>query len=107
MVLVLGARQAADLYMNELPQAWQAAHEHFSYVPVLSEPAARPLAGPHRPGAPGGAGRLCRFVRLEVYACGAPVMVEAAHSSFIGERQLPADAFYSDAFSCPGHEAGR
>lgn len=99
MVLYWGARQAADLYMNELPQAWQAAHENFSYVPVLSEPAAED----HWQGRTGLVHQavLDDFADLsgwEVYACGAPVMVEAAHSSFIGERQLPADAFYSDAF---------
>ena len=94
MVLYWGARQAADLYMNELPQAWQAAHENFSYVPVLSEPAAED----HWQGRTGLVHQavLDDFADLsgwEVYACGAPVMVEAAHSSFIGERQLPADAF--------------
>ena len=34
----------------------------------------------------------------EVYACGAPVMVEAAHRAFTGERGLPGEAFHSDAF---------
>ncbi|MNR64029.1 CDP-6-deoxy-L-threo-D-glycero-4-hexulose-3-dehydrase reductase [compost metagenome] len=34
----------------------------------------------------------------QVYACGAPIMVEAAHKSFIAERKLPEDEFFSDAF---------
>ncbi|MBT7426503.1 MAG: CDP-6-deoxy-delta-3,4-glucoseen reductase, partial [Betaproteobacteria bacterium] len=35
----------------------------------------------------------------EVYACGVPVMVEAAHKEFTELRGLPEDAFFSDAFT--------
>jgi CDP-4-dehydro-6-deoxyglucose reductase, E3 len=35
----------------------------------------------------------------QVYACGAPVMVEAAHKDFTSERGLPEGEFYSDAFT--------
>lgn len=99
MVLYWGARQQADLYMAELPAAWAAAHPNFSCVPVLSEPA----ESDHWQGRTGLVHQavLDDFADLsgwEVYACGAPVMVEAAHTSFIAERQLPAEAFYSDAF---------
>jgi CDP-4-dehydro-6-deoxyglucose reductase len=34
----------------------------------------------------------------QVYACGAPVMVEAAHTSFTTTRALPEEEFFSDAF---------
>jgi CDP-4-dehydro-6-deoxyglucose reductase len=34
-----------------------------------------------------------------VYASGAPVMVEAAHRDFIQRRRLPAEEFFSDAFT--------
>jgi CDP-4-dehydro-6-deoxyglucose reductase len=34
-----------------------------------------------------------------VYACGAPVVVEAAHRDFTTLRGLPNEAFYSDAFT--------
>ena len=35
----------------------------------------------------------------EVYACGAPVMVEAARRDFTGRCSLPAEAFFADAFT--------
>src|SRR3954463_2139132 len=37
MVLYWGARTRADLYMFDLPMKWQAEHENFSFVPVLSD----------------------------------------------------------------------
>ena len=35
----------------------------------------------------------------ELYVCGSPVVVEAAHTDFTTTRGLPNDAFYSDAFT--------
>ena len=35
----------------------------------------------------------------QVYACGAPVMVEAAHRDFTALRGLPNEEFFSDAFT--------
>jgi CDP-4-dehydro-6-deoxyglucose reductase len=35
----------------------------------------------------------------QVYACGAPAMVEAAHKDFVELRGLPEDEFFSDAFT--------
>ena len=35
----------------------------------------------------------------QVYACGSPLMVEAAHKKFTEERGLPGDEFFSDAFT--------
>ncbi|PIR09291.1 MAG: CDP-6-deoxy-delta-3,4-glucoseen reductase, partial [Gallionellaceae bacterium CG11_big_fil_rev_8_21_14_0_20_60_62] len=34
-----------------------------------------------------------------VYACGAPVVVEAAHRDFTAQRGLPHELFFSDAFT--------
>jgi NAD(P)H-flavin reductase len=34
----------------------------------------------------------------EVYACGAPAMINAARHDFVNQRALPSDAFYCDAF---------
>lgn len=100
MTLYWGARRPADLYMDELPQKWVAEHgDFFSYVPVVSD--ALPEDGwTGRTGLVHQA-VLDDFADLsghEVYACGAPVVVEAAHTHFIAERQLPKDAFFSDAF---------
>ena len=34
-----------------------------------------------------------------VYACGAPVMVEAAQRDFVAECKLPSDEFFADSFT--------
>jgi CDP-4-dehydro-6-deoxyglucose reductase len=34
-----------------------------------------------------------------VYACGAPVMVDAARRDYVAACALPADEFYADAFT--------
>ena len=35
---------------------------------------------------------------VQVYACGAPVMVEAARRDFSAQCGLPPDEFYADSF---------
>jgi CDP-4-dehydro-6-deoxyglucose reductase len=35
----------------------------------------------------------------QVYACGAPVVVEAAHRDYTAQRKLPNEEFFSDAFT--------
>jgi CDP-4-dehydro-6-deoxyglucose reductase len=35
----------------------------------------------------------------QVYACGAPVVVEAARHDYVEYRKLPAEEFYADAFT--------
>jgi CDP-4-dehydro-6-deoxyglucose reductase len=99
LVLYWGVRSLKDLYMPELPQQWMAEHPNFSFIPVLSNPA------------PGDAwqGRtgfvheavLADFADLsgyQVYACGAPVMVDNARTAFTQTRNLPEDEFFADPF---------
>ena len=95
-VLYWGARGRKDLYQPELPSQWQQQHLNFTFVPVLDQAEADWS---------GRGGRvheavLADFEDLsgyEVYACGAPAMVQAARRDF-GARGLPEDAFYSDSF---------
>ena len=35
----------------------------------------------------------------QVYACGAPIVVDAARRDYVALCQLPADEFYADAFT--------
>ncbi|MBV1776552.1 CDP-6-deoxy-delta-3,4-glucoseen reductase [Burkholderiaceae bacterium DAT-1] len=98
MILYWGARSLADLYMPELAAQWQAEHANFTFIPVLSEPKPED----HWQGRTGFVHEavthdFADMSGFEVYACGAPVMVEAAHGGFTG-RGLPDDAFFSDAF---------
>jgi CDP-4-dehydro-6-deoxyglucose reductase len=108
MVLYWGARTKADLYMAELAGQWQAENANFTFIPVLSEA----LPEDSWPGRTGFVHQavLDDFADLsgyQVYACGAPIMVESAHKSFIHERKLSEEEFFSDAFFLAKDMAGR
>src|SRR5574343_1220520 len=99
MFIYWSARARADLYLNALPERWAAEHAHIAYVPVLSEPA----AGDAWQGRTGFVHQavLADFPDLsghQVYACGAPVMIEAAKRDFMAQG-LPEEEFFADAFS--------
>ena len=99
MVIYWGAKARVDLYQNALPEKWAAEHANIKYIPVLSEPAADD----------GWQGRtgfvhqavLADFPDLsgyQAYACGAPVMIEAAKRDFVAQG-LPEEEFFADAFT--------
>lgn len=95
--LYWGGRVPADLYAFDAVQAWQERASGLRFIPVLSE-ADGAWAG--RSGYVHQA-VLDDFDSLaghEVYACGNPLMIEAARASFVADRGLPAERFYSDAF---------
>ncbi|ARU30515.1 CDP-6-deoxy-delta-3,4-glucoseen reductase [Sulfuriferula sp. AH1] len=98
MVLYWGARQLHDLYMPHLASQWQQENPNFTFIPVLSQPAAED-AWPGRSGLVVDA-VIQDFPNLsgyQVYACGAPGMVEAARNACIAHG-LPEDEFFADAF---------
>ena len=100
LVLYWGVRSLKDLYMAELPQQWLAERPNFSFIPVLSNPA----PGDRWQGRSGLVHQavLADFADLsgyQVYACGAPAMVDSARDAFTRTRSLPEDAFFADAFS--------
>ena len=99
MAIYWGARNRGGLYLPELPQQWAAAHPHIRYTPVLSEPDAAD-AWTGRTGLVHQAvlEDIADLSPYQVYACGAPVMVEAALRDFMA-RGLPADQFFADIFS--------
>jgi len=95
--LYWGCRAKRDLYMLETPAAWQ--HPNFRFVPVLSDATVEcdwsgRIGFVHR-------AVMEDFSDLsghQVYACGAPVMVEAARTDFVAQRGLPAEEFFADSF---------
>jgi CDP-4-dehydro-6-deoxyglucose reductase len=99
MQLYWGCRKPADLYMAALPEQWAREVPGFSYVPVLSEVSAQD-------GWQGRTGLVHQAVMAdhpdlsghEVYACGVPVMVDAAQRDFLAQCGLPEDAFFADSF---------
>jgi len=99
MVLYWGVRSLKDLYLAALPQQWQAEHPNFSFVPVLSDPQPQDR-WQGRTGLVHEA-VLADFADLsgyQVYASGAPAMVDAARDAFLRTRGLPEDEFFADAF---------
>jgi len=107
MVLYWGGRRPRDLYMNELPAKWAAEHANFKYVPVISD-------GLPEDNWTGRTGFVHRAVMADfpdlsgrqVYACGVPVMVDAARKDFISQCKLPEEEFFCDSFTTAADKAG-
>jgi len=106
-LLYWGCRHKADLYQHEWALAAAAAMPTLRYVPVLSE--ARAEDDWH-----GRSGLVHQAVMAdlpdlsghEVYACGAPVMVDAAKRDFVARCGLPPEAFFADSFTSEADKHG-
>lgn len=95
--LYWGGRAAQDLYMDHLCRQWQAELDWFEYTPVLSDDIS------------GWSGRT-GFVHAaviedysdlspyQVYACGAPVVIDSARRDFTAQCGLQESNFFADAF---------
>jgi CDP-4-dehydro-6-deoxyglucose reductase len=100
ITLYWGGRRPNDLYMNELVQQWSKSIPDFTYVPVISD------ASPED-GWTGRTGFVHRAVMqdfpdlsgYQVYACGAPIVVDSARREFVAACSLPEDAFFADSFT--------
>jgi CDP-4-dehydro-6-deoxyglucose reductase len=93
-VLYWGGRRPADLYMSAMAEQWAETLPWFSFVPVISD--ALPEDGWTGRGGFVHQAVLQDFADMsgvQVYACGAPVMVESARRDFAGAAGLPADEF--------------
>jgi len=96
--LYWGGRRLQDLYHNELCQQWQAAYPWFDYTPVLSDEVSSDWVGRR--------GFVHRAVMddcqdlsgYQVYACGAPIVIESAKKDFVESCGLNQDFFFADAF---------
>jgi len=99
MTLYWGCRVRADLYMHDLAERWSTEHG-LRYVPVLSDA----LPSDNWTGRTGFVHRavmedLPDLSEYQVYACGAPAMVEAAHRDFTTQCGLPDEEIFSDSFT--------
>jgi CDP-4-dehydro-6-deoxyglucose reductase len=100
VALYWGCRRRADLYQHDWCEEVASAMPGLRYVPVLSEPAAGEAWS-------GRTGFVHQAVMADwpdlsghqVYACGVPVMVEAAQRDLVARCGLPADEFYADSFT--------
>jgi len=106
-VLYWGARRRADLYLHDWAVQAAADMPNLQYVPVLSEATDEDAWDGRR-------GFVHQAVMQDwpdlsghqVYACGAPVMVESAERDFVALCGLPAEEFYADAFTSEADKGG-
>ena len=98
--LYWGGRRPGDLYLDDWVQARLAEMPHLTYVPVISN------ATPEDAWT-GRTGFVHRAVMEDfpdlsghqVYACGAPIVVDSARADYETLARLPAEEFYADAFT--------
>ena len=95
MVLYWGGRRPKDLYMDALARQWS-----IEYIPVVSDA----LPEDRWTGRTGFVHRAVMqdFPDLsghQVYACGVPVMVDAAKRDFTQQCKLPEEEFFADCFT--------
>jgi CDP-4-dehydro-6-deoxyglucose reductase, E3 len=106
-VLYWGCRSAADLYLHDWALAAAERMPNLRYVPVLSEPRAEDAWT-------GRTGFVHQVVMADlpdlsghqVYACGAPIMVESAQRDFVAKCGLPSEEFLADAFTSEADKHG-
>lgn len=93
--LFWGGRRQPDLYQNALCESWVASLPWFSYTPVLSDEAWNGRQGfVHR-------AVIEDYPDLsghQVYACGAPIVIESAKRDFVKECGFDLQHFFADAF---------
>jgi len=98
--LYWGGRRPSDLYLSDLCKTWEQEIPNFKYIPVISddlrEDAWRGRTGFVHQAVIDDHPSLKDF---QVYACGAPVMVNAAREDFSSKCHLPEEEFFADSFT--------
>lgn len=105
--LYWGCRNKADLYLHDWACEQAAELPWLTYVPVLSDS----LPDDQWTGRTGFVHHAVMadmpdLSQHEVYACGAPIMVQSAHQDFVAQAQLPDEYFYADAFTSEADKHG-
>ena len=106
-LLYWGCRSRTDLYLHDAVLRLCEAMPTLHYVPVLSEP----RSADHWRGRIGFVHEAVMadhpdLSAHQVYACGAPAMVEAAQRDLVARCALPAEEFYADAFTSEADKHG-
>ncbi|MBX9835226.1 MAG: CDP-6-deoxy-delta-3,4-glucoseen reductase [Burkholderiaceae bacterium] len=100
VTLYWGGRRPHDLYLDAWVRARLDEMPQLSYVPVVSDA----LPEDSWSGRTGFVHQavLDDFSDLsghQVYACGAPIVVDSAWRAYVGQRGLPTEEFFADAFT--------
>ena len=104
--LYWGGRRPSDLYMDEWVQGKLAEMPSLRYVPVVSNA----MPEDNWTGRTGFVHRavLEDFPDLsghQVYACGAPIVVDSARHDYVSAAGLPPEEFFADAFTTEADKA--
>ena len=105
-VLYWGGRRPHDLYLHDWVLARCAEMPHLTYVPVVSDALAEDAWS-------GRTGFVHQAVLQDlpdlsghqVYACGAPIVVDSARKDYVEKAGLPSEEFYADAFTSEADKA--
>ncbi len=105
-VLYWGGRRPADLYMDAWVRERLADMPHLKYVPVISNA----LPEDNWTGRTGFVHKAViedypDLSAHQVYACGAPVVVDSARADYIQHCRLPAEEFFADSFTTEADKA--
>lgn len=106
MTLYWGGRRPRDLYMNDRCEQWAREIPGFRYVPVVSDA----LPEDHWAGRTGFVHHAVMadhpdLAAFQVYACGAPIVIDSARQDFTTRCGLPDDQFFADAFTSAADQA--
>ena len=104
--LYWGGRRPGDLYMDTWVREFAAVHPWLNYVPVVSDALPEDAWS-------GRNGFVHKAVlqdhadlsAYQVYACGAPIVVDSAKKDFCAAAGLPEDNFFADAFTSEADKA--
>ena len=104
--LYWGGRRPEDLYMNEWLHAQLAEMPHLRYVPVISNA----VPEDNWTGRTGFVHRavledIADLSLYQVYACGAPIVVDSARRDYLAQAGLPEEEFFADAFTTEADKA--
>jgi CDP-4-dehydro-6-deoxyglucose reductase len=98
--LYWGGRRPGDLYLDDWVQAKLAEMPNLRYVPVISNA----LPEDNWMGRTGFVHKavlddLPDLSGYQVYACGAPIVVDSAREEYTAVAKLPAEEFFADSFT--------
>ena len=106
--LYWGGRRPSDLYMDDWVKTKLVEMPHLRYVPVVSNA----LADDAWTGRTGFVHQAVLddhpdLSGYQVYACGAPIVVESAKAAYTTQGKLPEDEFFADSFTSEADKAAK
>lgn len=106
--LYWGGRRPADLYMDAWVKARLAEMPQLKYVPVISNA----LPEDNWTGRTGFVHKAVMedhpdLSGFQVYACGAPIVVDSARAEYSAACKLPPEEFYADSFTSEADKHGK